>query len=244
VNQTLANRFWPAQDPIGRRIEDVGPERASIEVVGVVGDVRATFDEPSKPTLHAPLAQFYEAFPWQPLPTLIVRTQGEPLWFVPTVAAAVQRLDPDLPLFRVRTLREQVSTALAQQRFLASLLSAFGALAVVLAAAGLYGLVSYTTQTRMREFGVRSALGARASDVLRLVLADGARLALVGLALGLGAALALRGVLAGLIFGVGTADPLSMGAVALLLLLVALAAALGPARRAARVDPMTILRRE
>jgi putative ABC transport system permease protein len=160
------------------------------------------------------------------------------------VRGVLRKLDPDLPAYDVATMEDQVADQTTQSRFGAWMLSLFGALALALAAVGIYSVMAYAVEQRSREIGVRVALGARAADVLKMVIGQGMRLALLGVALGLGASLALTQLMKRLLFGVTAADPLTYGALALLLTLVALLACWIPARRATKVDPMIALRAE
>lgn len=164
--------------------------------------------------------------------------------FAAMVEGTIHELDPDLPVFDVRTLRSQVEFASINERIAGTFVGAFGVLALVLAAVGIYGVIAYTTRQRTREIGIRMALGARRGQVLQLVLGQGLRLAAIGLALGLVLSLTLTRFLSSLLFGVAPTDLLTFASVAALLCLVALAASFLPARRAARVDPMIVLRYE
>lgn len=240
VNEAFASLFLAGRPAVGQRLREVGPMGADVEIVGIVADFRARrLREPAAPTIYAPHAQLY-----LPGMSLAVRTVGPPHAALPAVRAVVRGLDPELPLFAVRTLEEKLALALGQERLLALLFAAFGGLAVLLAGAGLFGLVGYTTEGRTREIGVRVALGARPADVLRLVLGQSLGLAAVGLAVGLAAAMLSSRLLAGLLFGVGAADPWNLAVVAGVLALTTLLASQAPARRALRVDPMTALRSE
>ena len=245
VSEEMVKRYWPGQNPLGKHIEDIGPRDATFEVVGVVGDI-APWDlrKGPEPVVYLSLAQTYLIFAWQPDITMLARTKGDAGSLAPLIRAAVSSVNPNLPLFHVRTLRQQVASTLAEERFLARLLLAFAFLATVLSAAGVYGLVSYTTERSMHEFGIRMALGARPRDVLRVVLRKGFLPALSGLAIGLVAALGLARLLAGLLFGVAHTDPITFAVVSLLLACVSLAACYLPARRATKVDPMVALRYE
>lgn len=241
VNRAFAERFWPGLDPIGRRILDFGGE-AGVEVVGVVADHRIlSLREEPEPALYVPLAQFYLA-----RGSVLVRTEpGRPAnAAVPLLVDAVRALDPDLPVFRIESLEHHVGATLAQERALAVLLAAFGALTVLLSLGGLYSVLAYATETRTREFGIRMAIGADRKRVAALVLRQGVALAGVGLAAGLLGALVAAGLLEGLLFGVEPEDPWTLGAVALLTLAAGAAGAFAPARTATRVDPMETLRSE
>jgi putative ABC transport system permease protein len=245
VNETLIREYWPGEDPIGKTIGPFTPMGAIVEIVGVVPDIRtANLSDPPPPTLYVSLSRFYSAYPWQPTISILVRTDGDPRGALPSLFAAVTRLDKNLALLRPRTETERLASGFDRQRFLAALLASFAALAVLLAATGLYGLISYATTGRTREIGVRMALGAEPGHVLRLVLRSGIGLALAGLCVGLTAAAALTRVVAGMLYGVRPDDPTTFVGVAFLLMAVALLACYVPARRAANTDPMTALRSE
>ncbi len=238
VNRAFADRFWPGRDALGERVMNFGEKGA--QVIGVVANVKQeSVRESDTPMLYVPMAAFFSRST-----NLVVRTTQDPRSVLPAVTAAVHNLDRNVPLFRSRTLAEHVGAALEQERMIAVLLSTFGLMALLLAAIGLYGVVSYTTQIRTREFGVRLALGAEGGDLLRLVVGQGAMLATAGLALGLAIAAAAGRVLSTLLFNVQATDALTYGAIAMVLLLVALLASVVPARRASRVDPLAALRYE
>lgn len=239
VSEALAERFWPGQDPVGKRLLDLGPGGDAV-VVGVVADMKLRqLDESPQAIAYVPLAQW-------PMPrmTLAVRTSLATREAVASLRAAVARVDPDLPLFRVRTLQDQVQASLARERLLAFLFSAFGALALVLSWAGLYGLVSFVTAARTREIGLRVALGAGTGDVVRLVVRQGLRLSVAGLVIGLGAAVALARLLSSFLYGVGPLDLPTLASVAVLALLAGGLAGHLPARRAARIEPAAALRHD
>jgi putative ABC transport system permease protein len=244
INQTLAKQFFPDQRPIGRRIRpgigngySAPPMR---EIVGVVGDLKreSLTSEPS-PEVYVPNAQ-------SPLGSMIfvVRTEVDPASLVGTVRKEIAAMDKDLPISGVRTLDQSVARSIAQPHFLTVLLGAFAALALTLAAVGLYGVVSYSVARRTHEIGVRLALGAERTDVVRLVVGQGIRLTLIGVTLGILAAMGLTQFLATVLYGVKPTDLVTLTAVALLLAIVALLASYIPARRAMKVDPMVALRYE
>ncbi|MGH9775808.1 MAG: ABC transporter permease [Candidatus Acidiferrales bacterium] len=245
INEAMAERFWPGQNPVGMHIGDVGPLDQTFEIVGVAGST-ADFDfrRESPAIVYLPLAQSYLMFPWQPDVTLLARTAGEPRALVPAIRAAVASVNPDLPIFHVLTLRDQVVATFSEERLLARLLFVFASLATVLSAAGVYGLVSFATQRTTHEIGVRMALGAQPRDVLFAVFRRGILLTLAGLTIGLGAALGLTRLLASLLFGVSPTDPITFAIVAILMAIVTLLACYIPARRAMRVDPIVALRYE
>lgn len=245
INQAMAQRYWPHENPLGKHIAHVGPQDETFEIIGVAGNI-ATLDlrETPGPLVYFSLAQTYLMFPWQPDATLLARTDGDPRTLVPALRAAVARINPDLPLFHIRTLQEQVATTIAEDRFLARLLLAFALLATVLSAAGVYGLVSYATERATREVGIRMALGAQPSQVLWMVLRKGMLLTVTGVVIGLAAALGVTRVFMSLLFGVSPTDPMTFAAVGVLMLIVSMTACYVPARRALRVDPLVALRQE
>jgi predicted permease len=245
VNQAAREMCWPGQEPLGQKLPGLGILGGPFQIIGVAGNVRVDeqADAP-RPQVYAPIAQFYEGYPWQFSISLLVRTELPPRAISAAVAAAVRSLDANLVLYDVETPRELLGRAYEREAFLMRVLAVFGLLAFMLAIAGLYGLLAYTTSRRTREFGIRRAFGAETRDILRLVIAEGGRLAVLGVAVGLGAAVALSRLLRGLLYGVAGTDSATLAAVAILFLAVALAACSMPARRAARVDPLRALRDE
>jgi len=245
VNESFARRYWPGQEPIGKRIQ-MGVARSGpndspyLEVIGVVKDGKyVSLGEEATPFFYLNLAQRYQSSP-----TLIVRTNSDPMDYLPAVRGEVAALDKSLALYDVKTMRQHLELALLPARLAGSVLGVFGLVALVMAAAGIYGVMAYSVAQRTREIGVRMALGASAGAVLRLVTRQGMKLTLSGMAIGLAASLALTRLLKSLLFGVSATDPLTFVAVALLLTAVALLACWIPARRAAKVDPIVALRRE
>jgi predicted permease len=239
ISESMARRFWPGKDPLGQRLILGLAPHVSREVVGVVADVKVDGLRVAAPvpTVYQPLAQR----PWLAT-TIVVRTRTRPESLVSAVTRAIHAEDRDLPVLDVATLDSVVAGYLSQERFNMLLLAAFAGLALLLAAVGIYSVLSYTVGRRTQEIGVRMALGAQIKDVLGLVVVEGLRPTLWGIVLGLGASLALGRILAGLFYGVSAADPVLCGAVALLLAAVALLASAGPAWRAARVPPSEALR--
>jgi putative ABC transport system permease protein len=243
INRTMADRYWPNEDPIGKRVRLLSPD-VTASVVGVVGDVKHySLDEPELPQIYLAYAQQPHIFA-----SLVVRTNGDAMNFSNAVRGAIWSVDKDQPVWKVRTLEWLLQRSLGPGRFMAQLLGAFSALAMLLAGVGLYGVMSYAVTQRTHEIGVRAALGATGTDILRLMLKQGLALALIGLAIGLLASIGLtrlmKGLMKELLFGVSANDPLTFTLIAGLLTLVALLACLIPARRAAKVDPMVALRRQ
>jgi putative ABC transport system permease protein len=251
INDRLAREAFPGQDPIGKRIaccssdSDGGPSWKT--VVGVVADVRARdMSQPAEPEFYLPLAQAPDpAWDWiQRSMTVAARGSGDPIRLVPGLREAVRGVDPAVPLYQVGTMDDRITRSLAQARFSTALLTAFGAVALLLAAIGVFGVISYGVSQRTREIGVRVALGADTGDVVRLIVRHGARLAGAGLLIGLGAALVATRLLGALLYQVSPTDPPTFVIGATVLGLSALAAAALPALRAARLDPATALRAE
>jgi predicted permease len=240
VNETFARRYFPGQDPIGQRVSLGGSKGPWLEVVGLARDSKyITLGEAPAPFLYQPLAQHHESGM-----VLLVRTSVAPSSLVPSVRVAVRSIERNLPLMNARTMTELLGNSLFPARMGAILLGAFGLLALLLASVGLYGVMTYSVSRRTREIGIRMALGARGGDVLRLVLVESMTLVAVGMLLGLAAAFAATRLLSGFLYGVSPTDPAAFLGIVLLLALVALAASLIPARRAARVDPMVAFRYE
>jgi putative ABC transport system permease protein len=247
INETLQRRFFPNQDPLGKRIKLGNPTGPFpwLSIAGVVRDVKQNeLDEETKPALYVHYLQ-------PPLPNwrfqslyLTVRTQSDPLNLLAAVRGAVQALDKDQPIYRVATLEQLLRRSLAARKFSMLLLALFAALALALAVIGLYSVLAYAVTQRTREIGIRLALGAQASDVLKLVVQQGMALTLMGVALGLVASFGLTRLLKTLLFGVSATDPVTYVAIVLLLAGVALLACFVPARRATRVDPLVALRSE
>jgi len=240
INRTAAQRIWPNEDPIGKRIRLGSLESPLRTIIGVVGDVNH-YDLETAPDLQAyiPHAQWTDSYM-----LLVVRATAEPGALTGTVRQVIHALDPDVPLHKITTMRQLVSASAAQRRFTLLLIAVFAAVALLMAAIGLYGVMAYNVTQRAREIGIRVALGAQGADVLRLVVGQGLRLVTLGVALGLIAALALTRLMKKLLFEVSATDPMTFAGVALLLALVALLACWIPARRATRVDPMVALRVE
>jgi len=239
VNETFVNRYWPHQEALGKQLYSDLPKEW-FTVVGVARDINVTsLNEKPTPFLYLPLYQVYKA-------TMIInaRVAGDPLTFGKTVDKTIHELNADLVVFDVTTLELREQFASFGQRVAGTFVGAFGLLALVLAAVGIYGVTAYTTRQRTHEIGLLMALGASRDDVLRLVLGHGLRLTLVGVGLGLAASFALTRYLRSMLLGVTSTDALTFSCVAILLCAVALFASFIPARRAMRVDPMVALRHE
>jgi putative ABC transport system permease protein len=241
INQTMARQYWPNDSPIGQHVtmKDWGPPLTG-EIVGVVGDVKTNgLDEAVGPMIYWPHFQFPELFN-----TIVVRSDGEPSRLLPAVKTAVWAVNKNQAISKIDTMEQVLSESLARRRLYMILLGVFAGAALLLAGVGIYGMASYSVSQRIREMGIRIALGAERGDVLRLVLGQGARAALLGILFGIATAVALTRLMASLLFGVRATDPLTFAEVAVLLALVALVACYIPARRAMRVDPMVALRHE
>jgi predicted permease len=239
INETIADQLWPGGNAVGQRFRVGGGGEQVLEVVGVVRTARyRSLVEPPRPFFYRPFAQAFRASM-----TMHVRVaSGDPYAVLPGVRRALDELDRDLPLSRVTTLERRLSSSVGAQRTAATLVGMYGVLALVLAAVGLYGSMAYSVSRRTREMGVRMALGARASEVRRHVLAQAARIAGVGVVLGLLAAIPATRLVRSQLFGVEPGDPLTLVAVIVMLVTAAVAAAYVPARRATRVDPVVALR--
>jgi putative ABC transport system permease protein len=237
VSRSLARALWPGQNPVGKRLRAERPGRGVVEVVGVVEDIVYARHTGARPTVYLPWEQSIPVSV-----SLQVRARGDAAPIVEPVRRAADAAGAEL--FGARTLRQLRREAAFPQRLTGTLLSIFGAVALVLASVGLYGVVAYGVAQRTREIGVRIALGAQPSDVRGMVVRGGVRLAAIGVVVGLLIALAGAQLISTLLFGVGAADPLTYGVVASLLMAVTLVATWLPARRASRVDPVVALRSE
>ena len=240
VNQTMAKTYWPRESAIGHRVRTGGPQSPWRTVVGVVADVKnAALDRPAGTELYFAFAQLPRQLSW-----VVVRTQGEPMGLTGAVRDAIRGLDRGLPISNIGSMEDVMSTARSRPRFLTLLLTLFSSLSLILAALGIYGVISYAVAQRTNEIGIRMALGARGGDVIRLIGTSGVRLALAGTVLGAVGAFALTRFLSGMLFGVSSLDPLTFAAMAATLIAVTLFACYIPARRASRVDPLIALRYE
>ena len=237
INEALARQYFPGEDPVGKRTSR-GP------IVGIVGDVRQLgLDRPPAPEIYNPIAQNYSQRSEYGM-SLVVSGQVAPEALVSAVCAAIHEVNPNRAVFNIKTMRRVIADSLSNQKLYLWLIGLFAGLALLLAVAGIYGVISYAVAQRTREFGVRMALGADTGRVLRLVLGHGVWLVGLGLALGVGGALALTRLLRSLLFGVTPTDPATFAAMAALLGAVAMLACLVPARQATRVDPAIALRHE
>jgi putative ABC transport system permease protein len=245
VTETFAKQIFPNEDPIGKRIkpgigtyeDEDSPWR---EIIAVVGDIRnRSLNTEPKKAYYVPQSQV----PFNQL-VAVVKTTGEPHSLIPTVTKQVGAMDADIPLFAVKSMPEYLSQSVAAPRFSTTLLTIFAAVALVLTVVGLYGVMSYSVAQRTNEIGIRLALGAQSRDVVLMIVKQGGMLILLGLAIGLAGAFLLTRLIASLLFGVTAKDPITFGAVAVLLAIVALLACYVPALRATKVDPMDALRCE
>jgi putative ABC transport system permease protein len=240
INESLARRYFPDEDPLGKRLALAKDSAGWREIIGVAGDVKhnGVIDE-ATPEIYAPtLRSASGAY------DLVVRSATGPAQIAAAARGQFRALDPNLPLFTIRTLEEAIALNLARQRFAVALLSAFATVGLLLAAVGVYSVMAYSVSRRTREMGVRMALGAQSSDVLRMILLEGFKLTAIGAAIGLPGAMAITRLMKNLLYGVSASDPPTFAGVSLLLAVVALLACWLPARRAAKTDPMGALRGE
>ena len=240
ISETLARKFFPNQNPIGKRLKQGGTDRPGnpwMEIVGVVGDVKYEgLETPTAPAYYLPFKQ-------SPMRSmyLVLNTTLPSGPIANSVRAEVRKIDPEIPVAKVSTIEQLVDESIAQPKFRTFLLGVFSAVAMMLAAIGIYGVVAYSVSQRTREIGIRMALGAQRRDVLKLVVRQGLVLTLVGIALGVIGALALTRIISNLLFGVGATDPATFIGVSLFLVLVSLLACYWPARRASKINPVTAL---
>ena len=246
INASMAKTFFSGVNPLGQWMQLGATPEGEVpwmEVVGVVGDVRPGLGLDPQAEMYLPFRQADQLLPVFQL-SLILRTAGDPLSQVPALRSALAEIDPSQPLVKVRTMEDNMDASVAQPRFRVWLIGIFAGLALVLAAVGVYGVMSYTVTQRTNEIGVRVTLGARPAEIFRIIVGQGLRLALLGVGFGLAAALAVTRLLQSFLFGISAYDPATYAAVAVLLVFVALAACLLPARRATRMDPVAALRYE
>jgi predicted permease len=249
ISESMAKRFWPNENPLGKHLTMTFYPGVAREIVGVVGNVKLDSLEETRPTetIYWPLAQTFAppSEPWRSFPmSLAVRTSIDPMSAVSAVTAAVHQVDPETPVTEVLTMNQLISNSLSPRRSNMFLLAAFAGLALVLTAVGIYSVLSYAVRRRVREIGIRMALGASHSDVLKMVVADGLKPILLGVGIGFAVALALGRVVSSLIYGVRPTDPLTFATVASLLIAVGILATIVPAYRATRVEPVRTLRDE
>ena len=243
INETAARKYWPDENPLGKRIRlSIGWEPADdwAEIVGVIGDVKyGKVEEAVQPDVYLCYLQ-----PTEPSPFLIVRAATNPLSLVPALRQTVLSIDRNLAVYDIKTMDERIADSTSQTRFSAVLLGLFATVALILAAIGIYGVMSYAISARTREIGIRMALGAQRADVLRLVIRNGLSITLIGVAIGIVAAIGATNILASQLYGIAATDPATFVAISALLICVALLACYLPARRATKVDPMIALRYE
>lgn len=240
ISQTMATRFWPNQDPLGKQVKFAGDDSPTASVIGVVGDAKHFWlGEEQRP-------QMYDTYSQDPgyFSTAVIRTSVEPLSLTEPVRQAIWKVDPDQPMWKIRTVQFLVDRSNADRKFLMALMGIFAALALLLTIIGLYGVISYLVNQRTQEIGIRMALGAQMGDILRMVLKQGMLLVFTGVALGLAAAWLLTRLMSRLLFQVSATDPVTFSGIALLLVIVALVACYMPARRATKVDPLVALHYE
>ncbi|HLJ50647.1 MAG TPA: ABC transporter permease [Bryobacteraceae bacterium] len=245
IDETLARQFWPAYpggpDPVGQHLLIGGVDPRPAEVIGIAADVRSNLEGNTWPgAVYAPFGQSAQGAPQSIV--IAVRTKGDPIRFANTVRQEVRAVDRDQPIEDIRTMEERVEAQVGQRRSMMMLLELFAGVALLLALMGLYGVIAYSVAQRTKEVAIRRALGAQQGDIMRLVVGQGLGFALAGVAVGLGAAIALTRVMKSVLFQVSATDPVIFSGVAALFVIVALAASYIPARRASRIDPMAALR--
>jgi putative ABC transport system permease protein len=239
VNQALADRYWPGKNPIGKHVAN-SRDMIQREVVGVVANVKFnTLSASDSEEIYVPLEQIPG-----PVATLIVHSPGDPQALVSAVRSKIAEIDPNLPVTSIASMDSIVANSVAQPRVLAQFVGVFAGFALLLAAIGIYGVMAYSVAARTQEMGIRMSLGAAPSDILRLVVAQGMRLALLGVIIGIAASLALTRLMGTLLFNVKATDPFAFTLASAVLVATALVACYLPARRATRVDPIVVLRFE
>ena len=246
INTTMAHTYFPNENPLGKRLQlGATPDNQipTMEIIGVVGDVLQGLGDEAKAEMYVPYRQVDALLPIFQM-SIVLRTSMEPLTATSSLRSAISEIDPNQPIVNVRSMDQNIQTSVAQPRFRTWLIGTFAALALVLAAVGVYGVMSYSVTQRTSEIGIRVTMGAQPSDIVRIIVGEGLRLALVGVAAGVVGALLLSRVLRTFVFGVSTSDPATFAGVAIVLTLVGAAASYFPARRATRVDPLVALRYE
>jgi putative ABC transport system permease protein len=241
ISESLARKHFPGEDPIGKHIAvNIFDKPNPTEIIGIVGDVKyGSLTDEAEPTAYFPHSELT-----YPFMTLVIRTNGDPAAMAPAVERELRMIDPDQPVSDVRTMNQVMADTRARARFNTLLLGLFAGLATLLAAVGIFGVMNYSVALRTREIGIRMALGAQPARVLMLILKQGLLLTLIGIGIGLAGALTLTRVMSSLLFGVEATDPVTLAAIALLLMIVSLIACYIPARRATHIDPMIALRYE
>jgi predicted permease len=241
VSESMARRFWPNEDPIGRRLKTIFLPDVMLEVVGVVKDVKLQGLD-----VISPVQAMYLSFAQFPIPymSLVMRTTPPPASLVSAMTQVVHAVDREQPVVDIRTMGEVMAGSIAQKRFTMLLLASFAALALVLAAVGIYSVLAYAVRQRVREIGIRLALGAQPREVLRMIVLSGLRPTLLGVAIGLSGATALSRLLSSFFYGISGTDPLTFVGVSVIVIVVGLSASLIPAYRATTVDPIRTLREE
>jgi len=248
INESMARQYFPDRDPLGQRIQigtEPSPELPTMEIVGIVGDVKQSFEAGSNAEMFVPYGQYPDPIlaPMYLNTALVVRASGEPLDLTNSLRAAILEIDPGQPLVNVRTMEMAMAGTVAQPRFQMILLMVFASIAVALAAIGVYGIMAYTVSQRTPEIGVRMAVGASPNRVVRMVVWQGARLAVMGVVLGMIAAALAAGAMQTLLFDIKGIDPLTFAAAPVFLGIAAILASYIPARRAARISPLAALGR-
>jgi predicted permease len=240
INDAAAKKYFPNENPVGQRFGSSPETTDQLEIVGVLRDAKYnSVRDPAPPTMYVPYLQARAGSA-----VIEVRTAGDPVAVTSGVREAVRQVEPNLPMMDVSTQLEQVERRFAQEKIFAQAYTLFGGLALLLAAIGLFGLMSYSVSRRTNEIGIRMALGAQRSSIVRMIVRHGAELTGLGIAAGLAGAVLLTRVMATLLFGVSATDPMTFVAVPLLLAVIAVLASYLPARRATRVDPVVALRDE
>jgi putative ABC transport system permease protein len=241
IDQTLARRYWPDQNPVGQQVKfGFGAGIQGVKIVGVVGDIKSDgFDAPSVPHIYVPLGKF------APVNAVVfLRSRGDVEHLGEAVRQVVERVDPNVPVHSISSMDEIIARSLADRRFALELLGVFAAVALLLAAVGIYGVMAYSFSQRTHEVGIRMALGAQRLDILRMALGEGMRIVVIGLASGLVGAAVVSRIFRSMLFNVAPADPITYFAVSAILAGVAIFACYIPARRATRIDPLIALREE